>query len=296
MAKYYWLKLHKDFFKRHDVSIIEDMPNGKDYILFYLKLLVESVSHEGNLRFSDSIPYNEQMLSSLTKTNIDIVRSAVKIFSELNMMEMLDDGTIYMTEVDKMIGAETDWAEKKRLYRQKQKELGQCPNNVLPLSDKSIEIRDKSIEIDNNIISNDIICQTQSVRRVVEEWNTLSVFGISQVAKIDSNSKRYKSLVARLNQYGEEQVLKAIDNIRHSDFLQGKHDGKHWQITFDWFVLPNNFPKVLEGNYDNINNNNNNGQRFNTTSNYESATDKRRREQQEYARRLANELQQKYGS
>ena len=108
MKKYYWLKLHKDFFKRHDVSIIEDMPNGKDYILFYLKLLVESVSHEGNLRFSDSIPYNEQMLSSLTKTNIDIVRSAVKIFSELNMMEMLDDGTIYMTEVDKMIGAETD--------------------------------------------------------------------------------------------------------------------------------------------------------------------------------------------
>ena len=40
--KYYWLKLHKDFFKRHDVSIIEDMPNGKDYILFYLKLLVET--------------------------------------------------------------------------------------------------------------------------------------------------------------------------------------------------------------------------------------------------------------
>jgi predicted phage replisome organizer len=298
MAKYYWLKLHKDFFKRHDVSIIEDMPNGKDYILFYLKLLVESVSHEGNLRFSDSIPYNEQMLSSLTKTNIDIVRSAVKIFSELNMMEMLDDGTIYMTEVDKMIGAETDAhiREQTRLrvakYRERQKSLR---NDTVTLNG-NVEIRDKSIEIDNNIISNDIICQTQSVRRVVEEWNTLSVFGISQVAKIDSNSKRYKSLVARLNQYGEEQVLKAIDNIRHSDFLQGKHDGKHWQITFDWFVLPNNFPKVLEGNYDNINNNNSNGQKFNSTSNYESATDKRRREQQEYASRLANELQQKYGS
>ena len=37
--KYYWLKLKKDFFKRHDIQIIENMPNGKDYVLFYLKLL-----------------------------------------------------------------------------------------------------------------------------------------------------------------------------------------------------------------------------------------------------------------
>ena len=54
--KYYWLKLKRDFFKRHDIRIIEAMPNGKDYILFYLKLLCESVDHEGNLRFSEQIP------------------------------------------------------------------------------------------------------------------------------------------------------------------------------------------------------------------------------------------------
>ena len=40
--KYFWLKLDKDFFKRHDIRIVESMPNGKDYILFYLKLLCES--------------------------------------------------------------------------------------------------------------------------------------------------------------------------------------------------------------------------------------------------------------
>lgn len=71
MAKsktFYWLKLKRDFFKRHDIQIIESMPNGKDYILFYLKLLCESVDHEGNLRFSDQIPYNEQMLSTITNT------------------------------------------------------------------------------------------------------------------------------------------------------------------------------------------------------------------------------------
>ena len=81
--RYYWLKLKRDFFKRHDIRIIEDMPNGKEYILFYLKMLCESVDHDGSLRFSDTIPYNENMLATITNTNIDIVRSAIKIFVEL---------------------------------------------------------------------------------------------------------------------------------------------------------------------------------------------------------------------
>ena len=115
--KYYWLKLKRDFFKRHDIRIIEEMPNGKDYILFYLKLLLESVDHEGTLRFSDTIPYNEQMLSVVTNTNIDIVRSAMKLFVELHMMDIFDDKTIYMSEVEKYIGSETQWAEYKRNKR-----------------------------------------------------------------------------------------------------------------------------------------------------------------------------------
>ena len=78
---YYWLKLKRDFFKRHDIRIIETMPNGKDYILFYLKLLCESVDHEGNLRFSDQIPYNEDMLATITNTNVDVVRIAIKILT-----------------------------------------------------------------------------------------------------------------------------------------------------------------------------------------------------------------------
>ena len=82
--RYYWLKLDRGFFKRHDITVIEDMPNGKDYVLFYLKLMLESVDHEGALRFSDTIPYSETMLARVTKTNVDIVRSALKIFVVLH--------------------------------------------------------------------------------------------------------------------------------------------------------------------------------------------------------------------
>lgn len=116
-TKYYWLKLKRDFFKRHDIRIIEDMENGKDYVLFYLKLLVESIDHQGQLRFSETIPYNEKMLSTITNTNVDIVRSAIKIFTELKMMCLLDDGTLYLEQVNSMTGSETKYAIDKRIYR-----------------------------------------------------------------------------------------------------------------------------------------------------------------------------------
>ena len=125
VKKYYWLKLKRDFFKRHDIRIIEEMPNGKDYILFYLKMLIESIDHEGELRFSETIPYNEQMLSVVTNTNVDIVKSAMKIFIDLNMIDILDDSTIYMAEVTKLIGSETAGASRVRKHREKQKTL-QC--------------------------------------------------------------------------------------------------------------------------------------------------------------------------
>lgn len=151
--KYFWLRLKRDFFKRHDIQIIEGMPNGKDYILFYLKLLCESVDHEGNLRFSDEIPYNEQMLSTITNTNIDIVRTAIKAFTDLGMMDILDDGTLYMNGVEKLIGSETYWAEAKRKQRAKQTML-EDKNRTLSIQSqacpsKSIEIElDKEKEID----------------------------------------------------------------------------------------------------------------------------------------------------
>ncbi len=124
-GKYYWLKLKRDFFKRHDIRIIESMPNGKDYILFYLKLLCESVDHEGRLRFSDQVPYNTEMLAVITDTNKDTVAAAVKMFTELGMMEILDDGTLYMTECERMIGsaASNDHALRQARYRERQKLL-----------------------------------------------------------------------------------------------------------------------------------------------------------------------------
>jgi hypothetical protein len=80
---------------------------------------------------------------------------------------------------------------------------------------------------------------------VIDFWN--SIDSIPSVKAINSTSKRYKSLVSRIKEYGVDTVIEAVNQIKESDFLTGR--ATDFVITFDWFVKPNNFPKVLEGNY-----------------------------------------------
>ncbi len=94
-------------------------------------------------------------------------------------------------------------------------------------------------------VSNETDCSTD-VQRILDAWNAIEE--IPKVQKLSPDSKRGKSLGARIKEYGVEKVLEAIAEIPESSFLIGKAK-KQFKITFDWFVLPNNFPKVLEGNY-----------------------------------------------
>ena len=258
--KYYYMRLKEGFFEDDAIKIIEAMPDGYLFSNILLKLYLKSLKNNGKLMFNELIPYNAQMLATITGHQVGTVERALRVFIDMGLIEVLDNGAIYMSDIQKLIGKSSTEAERKKEYRNKIESekialmgqmSGQCPLEIE--IEKEIE---KEIELEIEIekeseteitISKDIVRQTD-IRRVVEEWNKLSVFGINPVSRINAVSKRCKSLKARIMQYGIDDVLKAIDMIKQSDFLQGKNK-QGWTITFDWFVCPNNFPKVLEGNY-----------------------------------------------
>lgn len=97
---------------------------------------------------------------------------------------------------------------------------------------------------DNNIISKDIISSTK-VQPVIDRWNSLN---LQKLVCIKEGTNRYKLLNARIKDYGMDSILTAIDMVGKSSFLKGNNT-KGWTITFDWLIKPNNFIKVLEGNY-----------------------------------------------
>ncbi len=165
--KYWFMKLPKDFFKRHDVKILESEPNGTLYVLIYLKLLCESITHDGELRFNKELPYTESMLATICGYPLEIMQEAMKMLKALGLVEILDDGTILMTEAYKMIGVETGQTIRKREYRERKKceesdgggkMSHTCPTLVPHLSHdcpQEIEI-EKEIELDKELFKRNI--------------------------------------------------------------------------------------------------------------------------------------------
>lgn len=101
----------------------------------------------------------------------------------------------------------------------------------------------------NNIDTNVSMSSADDIQAVMDLWNTLEGRGdIKAIKSISPGSKRRDSVNARLKSHGLDGFKEAIENIRSSDFLQGNNK-KGWTIAFDWFIKPNNFIKVLEGNY-----------------------------------------------
>ncbi|EKS4344814.1 phage replisome organizer N-terminal domain-containing protein [Clostridium sporogenes] len=249
--KYYWLKLQDNFFDREEIKIVENMPNGKEYIIFYMKLLLKSIKTEGKLKFREIIPYTPEMLSHVTGTNIDTVINAIDLFSRLQLMEKWDDGTLFMAETKNMIGSESKWAEIKRKQRNTKKELKPPLDNVPPLSAEcptEIDIEkeiDKDIELDKDIDKDNIRINWKDI---LTAWNNLP----KPIKPIRSVTKQRKDKIkARINslKLKEEDVLKAIGNIRNSRFCQGQND-RNWIIEFDWlFQDDTRFTKVFENKY-----------------------------------------------
>lgn len=142
---------------------------------------------------------------------------------------------------------------------------GKChvTDNVTSHPSNAIDI-DKDIDININNISNEILLSdneknlsdeeeiksiTKQIESIIEQWNTLEEYGIKSIRIVGPNTERGKMLRARLKQYGPDSFAEVVQQIKESDFLQGKHDGRPWQVDFDWIVHPNNYPKVLEGKY-----------------------------------------------
>lgn len=158
--KYYWLKLKSDFFDDDTIKFIEEQENGIKYSNFYLKLCLKSLKTDGKLiRLVGEtlIPYDINSLSKLTGVEFDTVRSAMQLFESIGLIKVLESGEIYLSQIDELIGSETDKAQMVRRLRAERKLDSNNVTQMLPEKDidkdkeKEIEIeKDTNIEIIND--------------------------------------------------------------------------------------------------------------------------------------------------
>lgn len=123
-------------------------------------------------------------------------------------------------------------------------------NNILKK-----EIKERK-EVDSQNSSTFVATATQKVDygKLLEFFNqTISESG-SVIKEIRQLTERRKlAIQARARENGKESLMEVIKQAAKSDFLNGRND-RGWVADFDWLMRPNNFVKVLEGNYNNNSN------------------------------------------
>lgn len=158
VKKYYYLKLKDNFYDSEEMIILQNMPDGYLYSDILMKLYLRSLKNNGKLMFKDMIPYTPSVLAQVVRHQVGTVEKALKTLHELGLIEILDNGTIYMLDIQNFIGESSTEADRKRSYRAKiekdVKKLGQmseeCPDKSPPEIEKEIEI-----DINNNIYGQD---------------------------------------------------------------------------------------------------------------------------------------------
>lgn len=219
--RYYWLKLPEDFYDDDTIQWIEDQENGAAYVNFYLKLLLKSLSDEGRLiRYVGQrlIPYDVKSLSRLTNTDTDTVRVALELFVKIGLIERLDTGEIYMSQIDEMIGSETqaatrmrkmrarkalksdNQAEKQEIDDEKRNNVTGERNNVQKCyTDNRDKIIDKDIEIDKR--------DNNNISKNFNDEEKITVDYYYRLVKNNTSKSDIDLVVNAINQYGWKKIF-----------------------------------------------------------------------------------------
>ena len=195
--KYYYLKLKENFFESDEAIVLESMPDGYIYSNILLKLYLRSLKNNGLLMFNNLIPYNTQMLATITRHQVGTVEKAIQIFQQLKLIEVLDNGALYMTNIQNFVGKSSSDADRKRANYKKVKQLGQMSEKSPEISPPEIEIEieiEKEIELEKEIEEKKDNSATsspnsQNLKYFFEKWQeitgrALTPFEIEDIPKL----------------------------------------------------------------------------------------------------------------
>ena len=160
--RYYWLKLHENFFSQAVIRFLRKMPEGDSIVIIYLELLLMSIKTDGYIRTDGLYDTIEKDLALILDEDEMKIRLAI---AALEKAGLLVRGTgeyeAQMTKYSEMVGtgSETAGAQRMRDFRQKKSlpeipsegKASHCDTDVTPLLHPRDVEREKEIEIDKEI-------------------------------------------------------------------------------------------------------------------------------------------------
>ncbi len=266
--KYYYLKLKDNFFDSDEMIILESMPDGYIYSNILLKLYLRSLKYQGRLMFNDKIPFNSTMLAQVTRHSVGDVEKSIRIFNDLGLIEVLDNGAIYLADIQNFIGESSTEADRKRGYRQrieleKQALLtgGQMSDKCPDKNPPEIEIElEKDIELEKEIKKEpkkknttrhkygeykNVLLSDDQLEKLKSEFPNDWEQRIDRVSEYcESTGKTYKNYLATIRNWAKK------DKTQPNQPIRKKQPYVRQEKLPEWANKPVNYsrnkPKVTE--------------------------------------------------
>ncbi|RJU18408.1 phage replisome organizer N-terminal domain-containing protein [Veillonella sp. AF36-20BH] len=152
--RYFWLKLHKDFFQRKEIKRLRKIAGGDTYTIIYLKMLLRSIMSDGKLYFDGLEDDFASELALDLDEKEENVQITIQYLLKSGLLEMCSDEEYYLPDTKDSTGCETAAASRMRKCRAKKDKLER--NNVTPMLQSGygeIEIeleKEKELEIDSS--------------------------------------------------------------------------------------------------------------------------------------------------
>ena len=216
--KYYYLKLKENYFDEDAIVLLESMQDGILYSNILLKLYLKSLKNGGKLQLDENIPYTAQMIATITRQQVGTVERALQIFLKLGLVEPLQNGALYMSNIELLIGQSSTEGERKRRARlELQKALpkhgaDKCPpyqaDICPPEIEKEIEIeKERERELDTGQPARAAYGRYENVFLTQSELDGLKAdlpdkwnYYIDRLScHIASSGKRYRSQLSLIN-------------------------------------------------------------------------------------------------
>ena len=249
--RYYWLKLHKDFFKQKEIKKLRRIAGGDVYTIIYLKMLLQSLETDGFLYFEGYYDSFVEELADDIDEDEDNVKIVVTYLLSKNLMVEYSESAYLLTKCQEMTGSEVDSARRVREHRERKKqEALQCNGQLLQsnteVTNSNTEIeKEKELELEKKL---DIDKESNKRASVNADFEYLWSLYPNKRGK-QAALKAYEAAVKRGTT--KEEVEKGIKayiasiNANRTESRYIKHGdtffrGAHWQDEYDITGVNNN--------------------------------------------------------
>ena len=148
--RYFWLKLHKDFFQRKEIKRLRKIAGGDTYTIIYLKMLLRSIMSDGKLYFDGLEDDFASELALDLDEKEENVQITIQYLLKSGLLEMCSDEEYYLPDTKDSTGCETAVASRVRKHRERKKAL-QCNTDVTQVKQLCNGEIEKELEIEKEI-------------------------------------------------------------------------------------------------------------------------------------------------